>query len=208
MASDPRFQLAVSRLTAPGSQDAILDLGCGLGQNIRQLAQAGVPATKLFAVDLRADLMAVGFDMFQDRERLAAASFVTGNVLAADNAGLEKLDGQVSIVHAANFFHLFSWDAQRQIGVRMNKLLQGKDDAFVFGRHVGSLEPGDRAFASHLSEEQYLHNQESFQRLWDEVGEQTGSRWEAKVEVIGKMPPGYEYLGEAARYTRFAVWRR
>lgn len=208
LATDPRFQLAIARLTATESRDAILDLGCGLGQNIRQFAQAGVPPAKLFAADLRADLMQIGFEMFRDRERLAEASFVTGNALAPDDAELNKLHGKVSIVHAANFFHLFSWDAQRQIGVRMDKLLQGKENVFVFGRHVGSLESGDRAFASHLSEEQYLHDQGSFQRLWDEIGDKTGSRWEAKVEVIAKMPPGYEYLGEAARYTRFVVWRR
>lgn len=129
-------------------------------------------------------------------------------------AGLRALDARVSMVHAANFFHLFSWREQVRIGVRMTRFVRGQGGegggqagAFIFGRHVGSLEPGDRSFGLHLSEEKYLHDQASFQRLWDEVGEATGTKWRAEVEMLGKMPPGYGYLGEAARYSRFVVWR-
>lgn len=199
----------MSRLTAPGTRDALLDLGCGLGQSVRQLAHAGVPPARLLAADLRADLARVGFRLFRDRGRLAGATFVGGDVLDPEDAGLRALDGRASIVHAANFFHLFSWEDQVRIGARMTRFVRGREgeEVFFFGRHVASLEPGDRSFASHLSEEQYLHNQESFQRLWDEVGEATGTKWRAEVEMLGKMAPGYEYLGEAARYSRFVVWR-
>lgn len=205
----------MSRLTAPESRgdDALLDLGCGVGQSVRQLAHAGVPPARLLAADLRGALFArVGFRLFRDRERLAGATFVEGDVLDPEDAGMRALDGRASMVHAANLFHLFSWEEQVRLGVRMTRFVQGKgerdgEEVFFFGRHVGSLEPGDRSFASHLSEEQYLHDQESFQRLWDEVGEATGTRWKAEVEMVGKMPPGYEYLGEAARYSRFVVWQ-
>lgn len=210
LATDPRFQLAVSRLTASGSRDAILDLGCGLGQSLRQFAHAGVLPARLIAADMRADLFTeVGFRLFRDRERLAGATFVEGDVLNAEDTGLRALDGHVSIVHAANFFHLFSLDEQVRIGIRMTRFVQGREgeEVFFFGRHVASLEPSDRSFASHLSEEQYLHNQESFQSLWDRVGEVTGTRWRAEVEMLGKMAPGYGYLGEDARYSRYVVWR-
>lgn len=211
LASDPRYHLAIARLTAPGSTDAVLDLGCGLGQNIRQFAHAGVAPEKLFAVDLRQDLMELGFDAFGDRERLRGATFAAGDVLKDDDEALKGLDGRVSIVHAANFFHLFGWDAQIAAGVRVAKFLEGRaEDVFIFGRQVGSVTPGKGRLASMEKPDgvhQFLHDQESFERLWDEVGEMTGTKWKVEVDMLGPMPAGYAYMGESARYSRFAIWR-
>ncbi|KAF3761609.1 hypothetical protein M406DRAFT_342375 [Cryphonectria parasitica EP155] len=201
--ADPNYHLAVSRLVAPGSHDVLLDLGCGLGQNIRQLASAGVPPARLCASDLRPELMELGFELFRDRDVLggedeaAAVTFVAGDVLDPDEAVLSRLDGRVSIVHAANLFHLFGWDAQARIGIRVARMLRGggaeeeeKKKAFVFGRQIGSLQPGAREVHESAAEEKYLHDQNSFQKLWDKVGKETGTRWRVEVEMLGKMPPG------------------
>lgn len=207
-ANDPRYQIVISRLTVPESQDRLLDVGCGLGQNIRQLILAGVSPARLSAVDLHPELLDIGFELFRDRERIEDATFFVGDVLKKDNnnAELQKLDGKVTMIHAANFFHLFPWDEQVSAGIRMTELFDpDQKDCFIFGRHVGSLEPGART-ASTLSEELFLHDERSFQKLWDEIGGKTETRWKVEVDVLGKMPPGYAYLGEAARYCRFVVW--
>lgn len=239
---DPIYKTAVARLvaTAPASrvdgdndnnndgnsgqgEDVFLDLGCGLGQNIRQLVHAGVPPGRLVAVDLRGSLMELGFELFRDRDALLGKEkgvlFITGDVLANSSGEdeLAQLDGKVSIVHAANLFHLFGWREQVVLGKSIVKFMQvvkgsrsKERPQFVFGRQVGSLVGGARVNTEQQQlrdEEMYLHNEESFQRLWNEVGVATGTQWRVEVEMLGKMPPGYEYMPPEARYTRFVAWR-
>lgn len=213
--SDPVYHVATSRLTVTGpeTQDKLLDIGCGMGQNLRQLAHAGVAPSRLLGSDLHSGLLEVGFELFRDRERMevGGATFVAGNVLEkpgeAGEGGLRELDGKATIIHAGNLFHLFSWEDQVVAGTRMTKLLRpDAKDPFIFGRQVGSLKPGARTRATR-SEELFLHDEATFQALWDEIGQATGTAWKVEMGMLENVPPGFAYLGEAARYTRFVVWK-
>lgn len=74
----PQYAAVLERLKYPQTpnnasddyrQESLLDLGCCWGQDLRKLAFDGVPVTSLHGADLRPDLMAVGFDLFRDRNR-------------------------------------------------------------------------------------------------------------------------------------------
>lgn len=182
-------------------------MGCGIGQNLRQLAHAGVAPSRLAGVDLHQELLDIGFEMFRDDDKMRGATFVAGDVLSGN--GLEALEGTATMIHAANLFHLFSWEKQVEAGVRMASLLRPEaSDALIFGRQIGSLEPGVRVGATTTrSEELFLNDQATFQRLWEEIGKATETSWKVDLEFLGAIPPGFEFLGEAARRCRFTVWR-
>lgn len=165
--------------------------------------------SQLLAVDLHQELLDIGFEMFLDREKMADATFLAGDVLKDD--GLRELEGKVTMIHAANFYHVFSWKKQVVAGINTARLLRpDAEDVFIFGRQIGSAEPGKRVGPTTNtsgSRELFMHDQSTFQALWDEVGKATGTTWKVEVKLLGNIPPGFEYLGEAARYTSFVVRR-
>lgn len=195
-------------MKAAGSRDALLELGCCFGQGIRQLVRDGVEPSRLYGTDLHNEFLELGFDLFRDRESLTegGATFVAGDMLNADDADLVRFDGKVTIIHATNFFHLFAWDQQVAIGTRMTRFLKPETkDALLFGWHIGSLKPrNDKAL--YLGD-RYLHNEESLQKLWDEVGEKTATKWRVESEVISKMPPGLRGFDDNARIMRYGVYQ-
>ncbi|KAM0265663.1 hypothetical protein ACHAQJ_000097 [Trichoderma viride] len=182
-ANDSRYQQALFRLRLSQSRDALLDLGCGLGQALRQFRADGVDGSRLFGLDSSLPLVSSGYDLFQDRNSLGA-HFIVGDMTDPDDLRLDELHGQVSIIHAGSFFHLFSWKQQLYIGKRLVDFLQPDiRNAFIYGRHVGVASTQE---AAESDSSPYLHNQESFQRLWDEVGELTRTKWKVEVELSGE----------------------
>ncbi|KAI0399773.1 hypothetical protein F4802DRAFT_610610 [Xylaria palmicola] len=102
---------------------------------------------------------------------------------------LAVFDGTMTLVHATSFFHLFTWDDQVRAAARIVRFLRpDRPDAMVFGRQVGTLRPR----ADPGSDKVYLHDAASWQRLWDEVGARTGTRWRAAMEPTDKIETGAE----------------
>ncbi|KAK3988819.1 hypothetical protein QBC44DRAFT_397377 [Cladorrhinum sp. PSN332] len=173
----------------------ILDCGCCFGQALRQLAWDGAPQENLIGTDLRQEFIDLGFDLFKDKETWKG-KFIAGDLLATaeQQHGLEQVvDGKVDIVHVASVFHLFGWDDQVTIGVRLVKFFKKGVKGTVLGRQVGNpeepLEPKEH---ERLGLGRYYHNEASFQRLWDVVGEKTETKWAVEVgldKVVG-IPDG------------------
>ncbi|UKZ87038.1 uncharacterized protein TrAFT101_002851 [Trichoderma asperellum] len=206
-ANDSRYQQALFRLRLSQSRDTLLDLGCGLGQALRQFRDDGVDGSRLFGLDSSSQLISSGYDLFQDRSSLGAR-FTIGDITDPDDLRLDELNGHISIIHAGSFFHLFSWKQQLYIGKRLVGFLQPEiRNAFIYGRHVGVT-------STHKPEKDdsspYLHNQESFQRLWDEIGELTRTKWKVEVEQSGEnivWLPGRPKGAYAVNFTIYQVPR-
>lgn len=203
---DPIFEAVVSRLREPGSTDVLLDVGCGLGQVLRWLASQGVDPAKLYGTDLLSAYLDLGFELFRDRKKFAKDHFVQADLLKPDMGPMAALEGTVTMVHAANFFHLFAWEQQMRVALKLVKLLRrDAKDAMVFGRQLGSASSGN--MTNPKGDVRWLHNEESMQRLWDEVGEKTGTEWRVEVKLLKKLPfliPGYP---EDTHYIGFTVCR-
>lgn len=175
--------------------------------------RAGAPVSKLSAVEMRPELYELGWELFQDRSIDPQPELLVKDLIKSQSPVFNKTG---TILHVANLFHLFGWTNQLAIAQRLSNMLQDQGEGaeakrpFLFGRQVGSLTPGERE-ANQGGEERYLHDQNAFQRLWDNVDSVTGWEWKVEVEMLGEMlgemPPGYAYLGENARYQRFVVWR-
>ncbi|KAH6658077.1 hypothetical protein BKA67DRAFT_513754 [Truncatella angustata] len=186
--SDPRYQQALALLKRRFSRDTLLDLGCCVGQVLRQLVDDGACSSRLFGADLEPRFVEIGYELFRDRKKLKSM-FVAGDVLAGSEDDsptrdpLKLLDGKMTVVHATSFFHLFGWNDQIRAARRIIRLLKPKDaNVFIFGRQVGCVDPGNQPGPKGY--QRFLHNAESWQSMWDQVGEQTGTRWRAEMDII------------------------
>ncbi|PKS05067.1 hypothetical protein jhhlp_008434 [Lomentospora prolificans] len=202
--SDTRYQQVLSRLTSWRSSDVLLDLGCGVGQSLRQFAHDGVHPSKLIGLDINPGLIEIGFELFRDRHR-TPASFIVGDMMDDTDEGLERIDGRISIVHASNFWHLFNWTQQLAMAIRMVRFFKVNEKrAMVYGRQVGTVKAG----AQSKSASSYLHDQKTFQRLWDDVGALTDTSWRVEMEFLGErlaQIPGFNGETMAARYGVYQI---
>ncbi|KAK8075989.1 methyltransferase domain-containing protein [Apiospora phragmitis] len=199
---NPHYQTSLARLRAPGSTATFLDMACCVGQVLRHLAWSGVDPSRLYGADLERPFIEAGYDLFRDRNASLGkqATFVVGDALAGGNGGdpvLEVLDGKISIVHASAFFHLFTWQDQVVAAKRIVRFFReqpsGEDEdeggAMIFGRQAASTSP--RELTGVRGERRFLHDAATWRRMWDEVGEATGTRWRTEVEmedVVGQGP--------------------
>lgn len=192
LAARPEYPAVLARLRAG---DRLLDVGCCFGQVLRQLVHDGAPPASVAGTDLRPEFIKLGYKLFRDRHRLPATSFVAGDVLAAVMPGshddpLARLDGHFDILHTASFFHLFGWDDQVRVGERIVRFFRPDARApLVLGRQVGNLQSEAVENMSGTAEI-YRHNPESMQRLWDEIGARTGTRWSVDATVIDLQDDG------------------
>ncbi|KAI0406833.1 hypothetical protein F4802DRAFT_556273 [Xylaria palmicola] len=208
--NNPGMQIARKRLKAPGSQDTFLELGGFLCQMIRLLAYEGVDSTRLYGTDLHAEFIELGYQQFHDRETLQA-TLVSGDLLVpeteyARSAMAEAFTGKISIVHASNFFHLFSWESQLIVCERIVRFFRGglsaDTPALLFGTHMGSVKPGEMRVQTFAI---FMHDGETFQSLWDEVGRRTGTKWKVNMHVLTAAPPKPNAYDHNARTMHFIV---
>ncbi|KAI0448335.1 hypothetical protein F5B21DRAFT_518984 [Xylaria acuta] len=207
---NPGMQRAIERLKAPGSRDTFLELGGFICQTIRQLAFEGVDSARLYGTDLHAEFIELGYRQFRDRGTLQA-TFVPGDMLIPDadyatSAMARAFNGNISIVHASNFFHLFSRESQLVICERIVRFfrrgLSAEGPAVLFGVQTGSLKPGEMRVGTFGV---FLHDEKTFQSLWDEVGRKTGTNWKVSMQAMATAPPKPNAHGEDARAMRYVV---
>jgi len=108
------------------------------------------------------------------------------DVLGEDGGGgtpgarvLRPLLGAVDVLQASAFLHLFTWEKQVEAGRAIVRFMKTEPGAMVVGTQVGSRRPG-------LYEQvrMFLHDVESFGRLWGEIGEATGSEWRVEAVLV------------------------
>jgi hypothetical protein len=161
--------------------EKLLDLGCCFAQELRRLVCDGAPSENLYGADLHDGFFTVGYRLFNDKTKLKS------RLMAADifdpNSKLRQLDGQMDIIHAGSFYHLFSWDQQVQAVKRTVEHLKQCPGSMVVGRHAGDTEPGEKARPGKLGS-RYRHNAETWAELWRQVGRETGTTWQVKVDEL------------------------
>ncbi|KAL5446501.1 hypothetical protein PMIN06_007769 [Paraphaeosphaeria minitans] len=191
--------------------DKYLDLGCCVGQDIRKLVFDGA-FRKHIRLGLGGEFMNIGYDLFLDKSTLKTA-FIAADFFD-ENSDLKQISGDIDIIHAASFLHLFDEEGQLKACESIVKLLKSKPGSLFIGRQNGNFESGVHVGATDSSKKRYRHNAESFEHMWKRVGEKTGTNWkaEARLEdqdlhtITEKMglesatiPPGSRWLSFAVR---------
>lgn len=177
----PQYNTILEQLKCSSGDDKLIDLGCCFGQELRKLSFDGVPRERLYGSDLRLELLDLGFELFNDRDKWSASSFFPMDIFSP--AVPENM--RFSIVRIAMVFHLFTLDRQILAAIEVvTKILEAKPGALIIGSQAGSINPRAIPSRQRADKESYMHDESSFQAMWDEVGKKTESKWEVNAKLL------------------------
>lgn len=182
----------------------VLDIGCGLGQDIRRLIAAagqgdcggthakGVKKVKRYVADVRPDLWNLGLELFGDGED-APAQFIEADVATMPNVTvnpLKYLEGQIDIFIMCQLLELFQWE--RQLFVLQNVLRTSVVGSVVVGYGYGTLldDTGQHGGDGHLN--RMLHSPETLSALWTDASSATRTKWKLEAVATDLLALGYE----------------
>jgi hypothetical protein len=99
------------------------------------------------------------------------------------NSAPTSLYGRMDIIYAGSFLHLFSYKGKVEVCKKVVKLLRCKKESMLLGRQAGNL-AREKLHDKNKGETVFRHNGESFEKVWDEVGELTGTKWRVETEMV------------------------
>jgi SAM-dependent methyltransferase len=203
---DPSYSTILARLK---SGETFLDLGCCTGQEVRKLVVDGAPSENLYGSDLFPEFFDLGYKLFGDKETLKS-TFIAADIFDSES-GLKNLDGKVDIIFAGSFLHLFGLAAQKEACRRIVKLLRAKEGSVFLGKQLGNMKAGVHRHRRNPGQTSWAHDEESFRRMWKEVGEETGSEWKVDFTYLDPAVEDIRMRGnaysEGLRRIQFKVLR-
>ncbi|KZT53672.1 hypothetical protein CALCODRAFT_500807 [Calocera cornea HHB12733] len=183
-------KLKISRLVAYPQMMALvktrldavyLDIGCCFGNDARKAVVDGYPMENIICSDLRPQYWELGHELFRDKDTFHVP-FIAGDAFdpmflaptVAVRTGprpalnevktLSELQGEISVIHASSFFHLFDEEHQEKLAYLTGSLLSKKPGSLIFGSHGGLVTPGVRNERG-----AWGHSPESWTELWETV---------------------------------------
>lgn len=121
--------------------------------------------------------MGPGYELFNDKDTLKS-EFIEADLLDGDDFGaLKALGWKVDVVYAGSLLHLFDYEGLMKVVEKIIALLKRTEGAMVLGRQVGNTVAGETSRKTADVRRMYRHNEESFAKMWQEVGAKTGSKW-------------------------------
>lgn len=160
----------------------LLDVGCCFGADVRKVIYDGAPAENCFGSDLSRVYLELGYELFNDGDRMRG-QFMVADIFKLDeeprddHAELNALKGDIDIIYASSFFHLFSRAGQIKLGTILVSILRPMPGSLLVGRQAGTIKAGERTEAALDGGPQFRHDVESFRQMWVEIGELTGTKW-------------------------------
>lgn len=153
-----------------------MDVGCFLGHDLRRLVYDGAPSNKLYAVDIVSH-WTLGYELFRDRDQFAA-HFIEADIVS-DSEALAPLRGQIDIISVTQVIHQWNWDGQVKAAKQLIGFTKGPGSMIV-GNQIGNPKAQEITLKS-IAVPMWRHNPESFAKLWDQVGRETGTKWESRA---------------------------
>lgn len=174
----PFYSELVERLKAGAT---FCDAGCCFGQEIRHLVFShDLDSSRMYGFDLETDFINIGYELFQDKDRLEA-SFAAGDILedAGEGNSLNCFEQTMDVIFCSSFLHVFDWDAMKKAACRLVSLTTPRAGSIICGKQLGSVKAGSHKMPT-ASGSNYRHNDESMQRFWHEVGIETDTKWQVE----------------------------
>lgn len=209
----PCYKDMITRLKNGAS---ILDLGCCFGQDLRHLAADGAPTQQMYASDIVPEFWDISFDLYRDTNSMKAR-FLEADIL--DQASPHtKMHGKMDILLVNQVFHLFDWDTQVKAAKNMVALsrpgtwMVGYQIGSVIGRAVPVRTTTGGTIGAAGSTSKFYHNPDTWQDIWRQIEEETGTEWAVESSLHELKEWGLEeedsvWMGPAARGFEFIVRR-
>ncbi|KIJ16063.1 hypothetical protein PAXINDRAFT_76139 [Paxillus involutus ATCC 200175] len=169
----------------------LLDIGCCVGTDIRKAVADGFPAERTIGSDLHPEFGDLAHKLFRTTPETFPGHFIPGD--AFDPAilsvvqpfeavpdspepelktltSLNPLHGRISVIHASNFFHLFSESRQLHLAHALAGLLSPEPGSIICGGNWGLPEKGlvvESFFGSFM--EVFCHSPQTWTEMWDGV---------------------------------------
>ena len=151
---------------------------------------------------MESQYLELGYELFLDRDTFRA-KLIEADIF--DEQGpLQEIDGKMDIVHIGLFLHLFDLGGQRKICERIVKLLKNEKGVLVLGTQVGSTQPKDVPFGE--AKNVFRHDEKTFEELWKEVGEKTGTVWKVTASMDNGLGAGSKKRPWDDQYTRRLIF--
>ena len=178
-----------------------MDVGCFIGQDLRKLVYDGAPSNNMYGVDIVSH-WDVGYSMYHDKDTFAA-KFIEADMLSDDNPELMKLKGKMDVIEISAVMHQWDWDMQVKAASKL--VAFSKPGSMVVGYQMGNME-GKQLLNKSMKLVQWRHDPKSFEKMWNQVGKDTGTTWETKAwlrswEDMGWNPnvhPNWRQPGDMA----------
>ncbi|CAF1464358.1 unnamed protein product [Adineta ricciae] len=142
----------------------VIDFGCCLGQDVRQLVSDGVSLDQIRGFDIDPFFIQQGYELFCDEKQMKEKQvFRSGDIF--DEQFLETIQ-PADYVHVGSFIHLFDLEKQKEVCRRLTRLCK----CAILGRQVGSTVPGEYSRRGVCDGSKMMrHSPESFAQMWNEV---------------------------------------
>lgn len=188
--------------------ETVVDIGTFIGHDLRRLVFDGAPSDHLWGIDI-VNHFDVGFDFFQDRKRWKG-KFVEADFLTIEtNSVFEPLRTNTDIILVASVLHQWDWKGQIHAATKLTRFT--KPGSLIVGLQMGKP-VADEVTVGDLKVPLYIHDPQSFAKLWEEVSALTGTEWEARAwprswEYIGVDSTDMAWMGADVKPFEFAVRR-
>ncbi|KAJ5093945.1 hypothetical protein N7456_009806 [Penicillium angulare] len=199
LSRSPIYQKVIKQTQSGG---LLLDIGCGLGQDLRRLVQDGVPGKNLIGLEIQHAYIDLGYELFQDKSMLQCKFLVQD--FFKDTAELVSLEKKITIMNSGYFMHMFDWEKQLDVAKRMIHLIAPSEGSIITGVNFGSshfagpfsdVPPGFDAI--------YLHNQHSLSEIWSEAAKATGTKW--KFDCVIEDDKNFKNMASGGCRLRWTV---
>lgn len=192
---------------AAGGRDRLLDVGCCMAQDLRKLARDGAPSSCLYGLEQQAEFVDLGYDFFGDRDSFGA-TFVVADLMDRADARVRALEGSFGVVQFGMVLHIWDLEGQTRACERVVELLRPEKGVMVVGQSVGDV--GGTEAPGRGGKMIFKQNVETFEKMWEEVGRRTGTKWEVRArldEGLGIDQKKREWDAPTTRRLNFEVER-
>ena len=169
----------------------------------------GAPSDSIYAIDIVSH-WEVGLDLFNDRDHFKARFLEVDLMAAETDANLKALQGKMDIISISAVFHQWNW--RTQVDAAKKVLAFSKPGSLVVGHQIGSADAKEHKTLGQMQVDVWRHNPDSFVRMWDQVGYETGTKCKTEArllswEDIGWMSEDYGFMPAGDCILDFVVTR-
>lgn len=185
-----------------------LEFACCFGNDARKAIADGFPIENVICSDLEEPFWNLGHKLFRTTQETYPVAFFSGDIFNNSHispraplysppetprpvlsglTSLNPLQGHISAIHTASFFHLFGKEEQIQAARALASLLSPEPGSMIFGVHTSQPAEGQREYTNARGTKIYCFSPEEWTELWDGDVFEKGTV-EVKTEIIERDP--------------------